>query len=204
MEEEESHGHHPACKRSEAFRPPAHTVEITCVIPAGRHCERRCVLDARRGDWNGARWLGGLPPTSTRGRHTFGGHAPLAVVHYSFHSWVPFRDGLSQTGLDYMFNGFPRTVQGVQDTITLKTLSTSNLSFLSNVVCAPAVITTIYNNPSLASLSGMIAHFYDPSQGLQVLGNPLEHLGCQALGPMLQCSGATSPFDPLFTWSGNF
>lgn len=96
--------------------------------------------------------------------------------------------------LDYNFDGFPQTLRVVADSMNLNDLSTSNLSFISNVVCAPQVQVTILDNLQLTSLQGLVAYFYDAAQNLLVSGNfDLLQAGLQPLGPALQCNGPTSP-----------
>lgn len=94
---------------------------------------------------------------------------------------------------DYEFDGFPKTIQVVRDGMTLRNLSTSDLSFLSNLVCAPK-LTRISDNAHLTFLSGLRAYFSFPTvKTLDVGGNPqLLRSGYQPLGPVLQCDGASS------------
>lgn len=100
--------------------------------------------------------------------------------------------------IDYTFDGFPNALKVVQNSMTLSQLGATDLTFLSNLVCAPAGTTTISNNPSLAYLSGLIAYFYDVGQGLTMASNPLlTQFGLQPLGFALQCDGASWSSSPL-------
>lgn len=96
--------------------------------------------------------------------------------------------------VDYTFDGFPQTLQVVAEAKVLANLSTSDLSFLSNGVCAPIFQVLVLNNLQLTSLSGLVAYFYISFPQLIVSGNPLLlQPGLQPLGPALQCNGPTSP-----------
>jgi hypothetical protein len=101
----------------------------------------------------------------------------------------------AQTPLDYSFNGFPKTVTYARDNILISNVTASDLSFLSNVVCAP-VIFNITDNSQLTSLSGLNVWPWDggPLQNITMLNNPLLlQPGFQPLGPLLQCESGSSP-----------
>lgn len=104
------------------------------------------------------------------------------------------------------FDGFPKTLQLVRDFMSLSRLSTTNLSFLSNLVCAPTGFTEITDNTHLTSLSGLQAYFRS-SQSFQRMtfsNNPLLlRRGYQPLSSVLQCNGATSPVSFPFSASIN-
>eukprot|EP00884_Botryococcus_braunii_P023498 jgi/Botrbrau1/9832/Bobra.0313s0011.2 len=100
-----------------------------------------------------------------------------------------------RTPLGYSFNGFPKNVEYAKDYIVLSDLSTSDLSFLSNVVCAPTILHIgEYQNSQLTSLSGL--NFW-PAGDLKFLfmtDNPLLlQQGFQPLGAMLECRAGSSP-----------
>eukprot|EP00884_Botryococcus_braunii_P014746 jgi/Botrbrau1/23272/Bobra.0102s0015.1 len=97
--------------------------------------------------------------------------------------------------LSYSFNGFPRSIVYARDNILVSDVSTSDLSFLSNVVCAPATLTIgQFGNSQLTSLSGLNVWPEGLLQKVGVLNNPLLlQQGFEPLGALLQCEAGTSP-----------
>eukprot|EP00884_Botryococcus_braunii_P014738 jgi/Botrbrau1/23265/Bobra.0102s0010.1 len=106
-----------------------------------------------------------------------------------------FVSGQPQGPLSYSFNGFPRNMVYVRDSIIVSYLSTSDLSFLSNVVCAPAtLIIGQRGNTQLTSLSGLKVWPEGLLQYIGVMNSPLLlQQGFQPLGALLQCEAGTSP-----------
>lgn len=121
---------------------------------------------------------------------------PLANTLPSLLDTYALTVGLNSGPLEYQFDGFPKTVRYVVDAITLTQLASTDLAFLSNLLCAPNGATTIANNSKLASLAGLKAKFSKFStsdQQLTMSNNPeLFQPGFQQLGSALRCNGTTS------------
>lgn len=101
---------------------------------------------------------------------------------------------LSQTpGLPYTFDGFPKSVVYVGFSILALNLNTTDLSFMSNILCAPQTF-VLGLNFNLASLSGLNIWPSGSLRTLVVRANPqLSQTAYQPLGAVLQCQDGSSP-----------
>lgn len=93
--------------------------------------------------------------------------------------------------LGYSFDGFPSGVIYARDSIQVQGTSALDLSFLSNVICAP-IFLGITNNAQLTSLNGINIWPVGSLVSIEASGNPLlTRQGYAPLGPVLQCDTQT-------------
>lgn len=89
--------------------------------------------------------------------------------------------------LGYLIDGFPKTVTFSRDNIVAKDTTSTDLSFLSNVVCSPGVL-MIADNLNLTSLSGINIWPTGVLQRVIASNNPLlNRTGYGPLGALLEC-----------------
>lgn len=119
----------------------------------------------------------------------FGTVVPLVNELPSLWQTLSLTVGAQSGPLEYLFDGFPKNVQYVVNSLTLSQLGSTDLGFLSRIYCAPLGTTTISDNPQLSSLTGLRAKFFEsPDQKLIISNNPeLFRPGFQPLGHSLLC-----------------
>lgn len=101
----------------------------------------------------------------------------------------------AQVPLEYLFDGFPNTVRYAQQNIQVSDVVSVDLSFMSNIFCAPFAL-LITRNSQLTSLSGLNIWPSGSLRNLTMLENPLLSQSAFApLGSLLQCEAGSSPQD---------
>lgn len=99
------------------------------------------------------------------------------------------------------FDGFPKNVAYVGQSIAVSGANSSDLSYFSNIVCAPKSLSISYNR-YLSSLSGLNIWPAGDLQNLVVEYNPLlTRAALQPLGLILQCQAGSSPQNSTVTVS---
>lgn len=114
----------------------------------------------------------------------------------------------SNSTINYLFDGFPRTVDRTT-AIAITNTSSANVQYLSNIVCAPENL-TITNNQFLTSLSGIgfwslaTSATWPGLKRLVMANNPrLTQPGFAPLGPILGCGTSPLPAVAVSVSTGN-